>query len=132
MKKIIYFILLFIFLFAFYVSIDANKYQAMVRVIDGEGKVGINPTDQALDFGDLSRGTSAVRKVTLENNSFLPMKVITWKRGRIAGLMDADKSSFRLEKGAKETIEFTTYIPASAEVGKIYQGKVVIFRIPTL
>ena len=46
--------------------------------------------------------------------------------------MDADKSSFRLEKGAKETIEFTTYIPASAEVGKIYQGKVVIFRIPTL
>lgn len=132
MKKLIYFILILILLFAFYVSIDANKYKAMVRVIEGEGKVGINPTDQALDFGDLSRGTSAVRKVTLENNSFLPIKVVTWRRGAIADLMDIDKSSFRLEKGAKETIEFTTYIPASAEIGKIYQGKVVIFRIPTL
>mgnify|MGYP001572412443 CR=1 FL=1 len=132
MKKIIYFILILVILFAAYVSVDANKYKAMVRVIDGEGKVGVNPTDLALDFGDLSRGTSAVRKVTLENNSFLPMKVVTWKRGRIAGLMDVDKSNFRLEKGAKETIEFTTYIPASAVVGENYQGKVIIFRIPVL
>ena len=132
MKKLIYFILILILLFVAYVSVDANKYKAMVRVIEGEGKVGINPTDQALDFGDLSRGTSAVRKVTLENNSFLPMKVVTWRRGAIAGLMDIDKSSFRLEKGAKGTIEFTTYIPASAKIGEIYQGKVVIFRIPTL
>ena len=43
----------------------ADKYSAQILVIEGEKKVGVNPTDEKLDFGDLSADTSATRYVTL-------------------------------------------------------------------
>ena len=48
--KIVLAILLIVFLFAFYVTLDANKYRALVQVVEGEGRVGVNPTAEALDF----------------------------------------------------------------------------------
>ncbi len=122
-----------LFLFTFYVSLDANKYRALVKVVEGEGKVGVNPTDQALDFGDLARGTSAVRRVSLENGTFMPVYVLVWKTGSISGLMDIEegKSAFRLAPKESTKIEFLTYVPASAEVNKDYTGRVYVFKIPT-
>ena len=119
------------FLFVFYVALDANKYEATVRVIEGEGKVGINPTTERLDFGDLSRGTSSVRRVTIANGTFMPMYVLIWETGDIADLMELDKNSIRLAKGEEARIEFTTYMPASAQVDRIYDGRVFVFKIPT-
>src|SRR3989344_9346822 len=59
-EKIVGVILALVFLFVFYVVLDANKYRATVHVIEGQGRVGVNPTTELLDFGDLSPGTSAV------------------------------------------------------------------------
>ena len=42
--KIASIILAAVFLFLFYVALDANKYQALVHVVEGEGRVGVNPT----------------------------------------------------------------------------------------
>jgi hypothetical protein len=123
-------ILLVVFLFVFYLSLDANKIYAQVRVIEGEGKVGINPTAESLDFGDLSRGTELVRVITVRNDSILPFFVSTMKLGGISGLMKLNKNNFLLRQGEEVELEFTTYIPASAEIDKVYSGRVFIFKIP--
>ena len=129
--KIILIVVGVVFLFVFYVTLDANKYPALVRVIAGEGAVGVNPTDLALDFGDLARGTSAVRRVDIQNGTFTPMYVLVWEVGGISSLMEVDKTAFRLAPKSGTKIEFSTYMPASAEIDKIYKGRVYIFKIPT-
>ena len=129
--KVIGVILLVCFLFVFYVVLDANKYRAMVRVIAGEGVVGVNPTTESLDFGDLSRGTTQVRKVTIENGIFMPVYVGILKTGAIAELMEIGENNFKVRPGEKKTVEFSTYIPASAVSGTIYSGRVYLFKVPT-
>jgi hypothetical protein len=124
-------ILIIIFLFVFYVILDANKYAAQVRVIEGQAKVGVNPTAESLDFGDLSRGTSAVRRVNLENGTVMPIYVMIFKTGVIGDLMDINKNFFRLEPRSSTKIDFTTYMPASAEIGQEYRGRVYLFKVPT-
>ncbi len=130
--KILLWVLVIILAFLAYLSLDANKYPALVRVIAGEGKVGVNPTDEALDFGDLSRGTEAVRRVTINNNTPIPMFIIAFKTGGIRTLMKTDKNYFRLEPHSEAQINFTTYMPASAVVGDTYNGRVFLFKIPTI
>ena len=129
--KILIWALVIVFAFVFYVVLDANKYKAMVRVIEGAGKVGVNPTTESLDFGDLSRGTSAVRRVDLQNGTFMPVYVMIWKMGSISDLIDIDQNNFRLAPNSGTKIEFATYIPASAEIDGNYTGRVFLFKIPT-
>ena len=129
--KVVLIVFGLVFLFVFYITLDANKYPALVRVVEGEGKVGVNPTDLALDFGDLARGTSAVRRVDIQNGTFMPMYVLVWKVGSISSLIEVDKASFRLGPNSGTKIEFLSYMPASAEVERIYKGRVFIFKIPT-
>ncbi|OGZ45273.1 MAG: hypothetical protein A3C84_03010 [Candidatus Ryanbacteria bacterium RIFCSPHIGHO2_02_FULL_48_12] len=125
--SIVFFIL---FLFVFYVTLDANKYQALVQVVEGEGRVGVNPTDEKLDFGDLSRGTAAVRTVTIKNDTYVPFFVSVIKLGGISSLIKIDENNFMVRRGEEKKIEFATYMPASAEIGKKYTGRVYVFKIP--
>ena len=129
--KILIGVLIVVFLFVFYVVLDANKYRAMVHVIEGEGKVGVNPTAEAIDFGDLSRGTSAVRRVDLKNGTFMPVYVMVFKTGGVSELMQIDQNYFKLAPHSETKIEFLVYMPASAEIDKTYSGRVYLFKIPT-
>ena len=129
--KVIGIILIVAFLFVFYVVLDANKYPAMVHIIEGRGSVGVNPTAEAIDFGDLSRGTGAVRRVDLKNGTFMPMYVMVFKMGSIRDLVKIDRNFFKLKAGENTKIEFEIYIPASAEVGHDYRGRVFLFKVPT-
>jgi hypothetical protein len=83
-----------------------------------------------LDFGDLSQGTTAVRRVTVSNNTVVPHTFVVMKVGKIADLIDIDKNNFTLTKGQQETIELSAYIPASAEIDEIYTGRVYVFKVP--
>jgi hypothetical protein len=130
-EKIVGVILIIIFLFAFYIALDANKYRSLVHVIAGEGKVGVNPTAEALDFGDLSRGTSAVRRVDIKNGTFMPMYVAILKTGSISDLTKIDKNFFKLAPNSETKVEFTVYMPASAPIDSNYDGRVYLFKIPT-
>ncbi len=129
--KIIGGILIIVFLFLFYIVLDANKYGATLRVIEGQGKVGVNPLATSLDFGDLSRGTSAVRKVDLSNGTPMPMYVAIIKTGSFSDLVTVSENNFKLLPGTTKKIEFTAYVPASGEINKIYNGRVYLFKIPT-
>lgn len=121
---------LLVFLFVFYVTLDANKYAAQVRTIEGEGKVGVNPTTERLDFGDLSRGTSAVRTVTIKNDTRMPFFVAVVRLGGTSDLMKQDQNNFMVRRGEEKKIEFTVYMPASAEIDRLYTGRVYLFKIP--
>ncbi len=129
--KIIGGVLIIVFLFLFYIVLDANKYSATLRVIEGQGKVGVNPLTTSLDFGDLSRGTSAVRKVDLSNGTVMPMYVAIVKTGSFSDLVTVSENNFKLLPGTTKKIEFAAYVPASAEIDKIYNGRVYLFKIPT-
>lgn len=130
MEKVLACFSLFVFLFVFYVTLDANKYEAQVRVVEGTGRVGVNPTSERLDFGDLSRGTAAMRTVTVTNDTFMPFFVSVVRIGAIRNLMKLEPNNFVLRGDTEEKIEFTTYMPASAEVDRMYTGRVFVFKIP--
>lgn len=108
--------------------INAAKYQVLVQVI-AEDKIGVNPTGDALDFGDLPRNKSAIRTVTLESNGDTGSYIMVWKFGSISDLVKVDKNYFTLRPHTTEKLEFSVYIPNSAEF-KYYRGRVVIFQIP--
>jgi hypothetical protein len=128
-KKIIWGIVIFI-LFVVLVQIGvADKYSAQVLVIEGEKKVGVNPTTENLDFGDLSADTTATRFVTL-NASGINTYILVWKFGSIAELIKLNKNNFTISKGQTEKLEFSLYMPPSAPIGNKYTGKVWIFKLP--
>lgn len=131
LQKIIIGIVAVIFLLIFYIALDANKYPALVKAIEGEGRIGVNPTDQALDFGDLSKGTSAVRHVRLKNGTFMPLYIAMVKTGSIASLIQIDNNHFKLAPNSETTIDYTVRMPASATIDKTYKGRVYLFKIPT-
>lgn len=107
----------------------ADKYKAQVLVIEGEKKVGVNPTDEKLDFGDLSADTSATRYVTL-NAGGASAFVSVLKFGSIAELIKLSENNFTMKKGDEKKLEFTVYMPPSAPVGEKYTGYVWIFKTP--
>lgn len=105
----------------------AERYDAVVNVIEGENKVGVNPTSESLDFGDLSRETAQTRTVTIKNTGKSDKYIMVWKRGEIAEIMDVSKNNFTLKAGEEAKIEFNVKVPKTAEIRK-YSGKVVIFK----
>ena len=107
----------------------ADKYQAQVLVIEGEGKVGVNPTAEKLDFGDLSGDTSAARYITL-NAGGMDTHIYIWKFGSIAELMKLSDNNFTMEEGDEKKLELSVYMPLSAPVGEKYTGRVWIFKVP--
>ena len=110
--------------------INAAKYEALVQVID-EDLVGGNPTGERLAFGGLHPAQSAGGMVTLKSEGDTGAYVIVWMRGELGNLMNVNKNFFTLEPKTEEKLEFSVYIPNSAEF-KYYYGKVVIFQIPKI
>ena len=131
-EKILTVVLAVVFLVLFYFALDANKYSATVHAIAGEGKVGINPTTEVLDFGDLSPGTSAVRRIDVKNSTGIAMYIAVLHFGAINDLMKLDKNFFTVPAHTEEKIEFTVYMPASAPIDKTLNGKIILFKIPKL
>ena len=113
-----------------YVVLDADKYPVLMHVVSGEKIVNMNPVTEALDFGGLLRGTSAVRQAILENRAPVPMFVIIFKTGEIANLIDVEKNFFTLAAHNDTRVGFTVYVPASAELMHSYHGRIYFFKIP--
>lgn len=108
----------------------AERYSAVVNVVEGKDKVGVNPTAERLDFGDLSRDTGASRFVTLKNTGKMQKQIWVIKSGPIAELMKMDKPGwFTLQPGEEVKLEFNVKIPVSAPYQK-FAGTVYIFKWP--
>lgn len=123
-------LLIALFVVLFYIALDANKYQAQARVVSGADVIGLNPTTESLDFGDLARGNRMVRTVILENNSPLPLYAVIVKTGSVSELMEISDNFFTLNPGETKRVEFNAYIPASAEIDHVYDGRVYLVKLP--
>lgn len=121
-------IAVFVFIIIVQIAV-ADKYKAQVLVIEGEKKVGVNPTDEQLDFGDLSADTSATRYVTL-SAAGADTYISVLKFGSISELVKLSENNFTMKKGDEKKLEFTMYMPPSAPIGEKYTGYVWIFKTP--
>lgn len=131
-RKIILIVVLVVVWLAGIQVMAAERYGAVVNVIEGTDKVGVNPQPDRLDFGDLSRDTAASRFVTLKNTGGRPKQIWVVKTGGIAELMKSNKSDwFTLAPNEEVRLEFTVRIPVSAPIQK-YDGTVTIFKWPKL
>ena len=130
-KKIIYVIIAIILFIVAVQALAADKYKAVVQVIEDENKIGVNPTADKLDFGDLSKNTGATRYVSIENNGKYKIYIITWKFGSISELIKVSRNYFTLGSGEKERLAFEMYMPVSADKDK-YSGWVWVFKLPRL
>lgn len=110
------------------VSIGSSRmYSAQMYVVEG-GSVGIPPPIE-LDFGDLPRGMAIDRKITLENNGFVPMRVTIVEWGNISDFVDISDAFFTLRPGEERTVTFTATSWMSAEAKK-YSGKILVTQVP--
>ena len=130
-KCIILFIIFLIAWFAIVQYMAADKYEAVVKVMEEGGKIGVNPMTERLDYGDLPKGNASTRFVTIENNGKMDIYVAVVKYGGIAELIKISRNNFVLDPGEKEKLEFLLEMPISANKEE-YTGKVIIFKLPKL
>jgi hypothetical protein len=106
-------------------------YSAQVIVIERTDEliVGINPTTERLDFGDLTQGSSQVRPLVLENSSVLPQRISIVVTGEIGQFIQISDAFFTLERGETRNVDFTLFVPPNAEPRK-YSGRVLVLRAP--
>jgi len=130
-KKILIALGMILIIFVGVEFISAAKYKTMVVVTDKQGTVGINPLTDSLDFGELSKGSSASRFVTLKSQGKISTFIIVVITGGIKDLIEVDKNYFTLSGGEEQKIDFHLNIPISADKEK-YQGRVFIFRLPKI
>ena len=117
--------------FAIVQYMAADKYEAVVKVMEKGGKIGVNPMTERLDYGDLPKGNASTRFVTIENNGKMGIYVAVVKYGGIAELIKISRNNFILDPEEKEKLEFLLEMPISANKEE-YKGKVVIFKLPKL
>ena len=109
--------------------INAAKYRMVVNVVDGENVMGVNPTTEKLDFGDLSKNNGMTRYVGLTNGGKLPIFVAAFQFGEMAQLIKINNNYFVLEPGGDFKLAYELQVPPSAETRK-YTGWTIVFRIP--
>ena len=109
----------------------ADKYSAVVKVQEEDKGVGVNPTTEELDFGDLPKGDNLMRFVTIENGGEMDVYVKIVKTGSISDLIAINKNDFVLSSGDSVKIELLLEMPISADK-EGYEGKVIIFKLPKL
>jgi len=128
--KLIALIVVLVIIWFLAVQVFAAERWDMVVVVKAEENImGINPLDESLDFGDLSRNLGQTRYVKLVNGSKSDRYVMVWKWGEISDMVEIEKNNFVLEPGEEYKIGFKIQIPPSAET-KQYKGKVMVFRLP--
>lgn len=121
---------LVILLFASYIVFSLDKFGAAVSVV-GQGEVG--KTELAvtyLDFGNISPGMIATRRMNIKNDGIISIRVIVLTGGDLSSYIKVSKSNFKLKAGTETDIEYTVEIPTSFSAGTTIFGKVTLIKTP--
>jgi len=130
-KKVFLGLIVILLLFAVVEFAAAGKYKAVVKISQEENHLGINPSADRLDFGDLCRGAGASRYLTLKNNGSIPVYIKIVKFGDISDLIKIDKNNFTLNPDNEAKIDFHLTVLPSADKER-YSGWILVFRIPIM
>lgn len=129
-KKLIGFIVLLVIVWLIAAQVlAADRYEAVVNIVEGENKIGINPTEERLDFGDLTRTNGQSRFISVKNNGRMGKYVLAFKTGSIADIMTIKESSVSIAEGEEKRLEFTVFAPVSTPLGN-YRGTIWVLKLP--
>jgi len=100
--------------------IEIRELYASIIVSD---KIGFDLNSTALTFGEVIRGGSSERKVSMENNFGFPIEVDIYGKGGIKRFIIPFKD--KIEKDEKKNIAISASVPLNADFGE-YFGEVII------
>jgi len=106
-------------------------YDSQVIAKEAGSAVGIAPFTDRIDFGDIPQGTSVGKTLVLENAGTVPNQIIIFVIGGISDLVKVEpSSSFALEAGETQEVDFRLTMPASIQPEKKFTGKIIVLRLP--
>ena len=107
---------------------STSIYSATVLIT--EGSHGIADPKALFDFGDLPPTASIEHKLTLKNDGKFDNYVMIIVSGEIRDFLDIEDAFFNLDPGQEREILVKLSVPATAEPGKRYDGRVVVTYLP--
>lgn len=107
---------------------STSMYSATVLVT--EGRHGVPPPGNPFDFGDLPPTASMETKHTFKNDGKFDTYVMIIVSGEIRDFLDIEDAFFNLDPGQEREILVKLSVPATAEPGKRYDGRVVVTYLP--
>jgi hypothetical protein len=121
--------LLGVALYLFFSS--SNIYSAQAVAVEAGSPIGMAPFTDRVDFGDVPQGKGVSKTIILENTGDNDNTIRIWIMGSISQMIDVTPGrSFELKAGTNRDVDFTFNMPASAEVGKKFTGRIIIFKLP--
>jgi len=121
--------ILFVILFVAVEIGSTQSFSVEVVVVPEEDFVGLNPTTESLDFGDMSNGTAQARYLNLSNEGSLPTRVSVIVTGDVRDFVKVSDAFFTMDPGDSTRVEFTLVVPATVPEKK-YTGRVLVLRTP--
>ena len=107
---------------------STSIYSATVLVT--ESTHGIAPPGNPFDFGDLPPTASMDNKLIYKNDGRMNTYIMIMVFGDIRDFLDVQDAFFNLKPGEEREILVKLSVPATAEPGKRYNGRVVVTRLP--
>lgn len=107
---------------------STSMYSATVLVT--EGRHGVPPPGNPFDFGNLPPTASMETKHTFKNDGKFDTYVMIIVSGEIRDFLDIEDAFFNLDPGQERGILVKLSVPATAEPGKRYDGRVVVTYLP--
>ncbi len=105
-------------------------YPSQVIAKEKGEPIGIAPFTDRIDFGDIPRGSTVTKEITLENKGSVPNYIRVFIIGSIGVLVEIEPSSLTLEEGQSQDIKLRLTMPDSATPEKKFSGRVFILRLP--
>ena len=131
-KYIILIIIVALIAVAIYLFLTfSNMYTVKAVAVEAGNPVSTDQVTDRLDFGDVPQGEQVTRTVVLENNGDNSHSIRIWLIGSISKLLDIEPgTSFELEAGTRQDVDFIFAMPDSAPEEKKYTGRVIIVELP--
>jgi len=100
--------------------VGVRKIDASVIVAN---KIGFDLNSTALTFGEVTRGGSALRKISIENNYDFPIEVLIYGVDGMERFVVPVRENISISE--KKEIDIIAKIPDDAQFGK-YEGKIIV------
>lgn len=110
---------------------STNIYSAQAVAVEADSPIGMAPFTDRVDFGDVPQGKGVTKTVVLENTGDNDNTIRVWIMGDISQMIDVEPGrTFELKAGTSQDVDFLFSMPASAEVGEKFTGRIIIFKMP--
>ena len=108
-----------------------DMYTVKAVAVESGTTVDKSEVTGRLDFGEVLQGEQVTRTVVLENAGDNDHSIRIWMIGSITQAIDIEPgTSFELEAGTRQDVDFTLTMPDSASEGKKLSGRVIIVKLP--